>query len=91
MTRDPILQAKGQAGWLSNFLSEARFKAFVQPVVVFPGWFVEPFDMRAIGVWVLHPKALDKFIEQEPERFTKEQVRAMASALSSFIRSKATL
>lgn len=89
MSRDPLVQAKGQARWLSNFLSEAQFRAFVQPVVVFPGWFVEPFDMKAVGVWVLHPKALDKFIEQGTDRLTKEEVKAMASSLSSYIRSKA--
>ena len=91
MTRDPLVQAKAQARWLSNFMGEAQFKAFVQPVVVFPGWFVEPFDMKSAGVWVLPPKALDKFVEQEPERFTRDEVRAMSSALSSFIRSKSTL
>jgi hypothetical protein len=91
MQRDPLVQAKAQARWLSNFLSEARFKAFVQPVVVFPGWFVEPFDMKAAGVWALEPKALDRFIESEPERFSKDQVRVMASALSNYVRTKAAV
>lgn len=89
MTRDPLVQAKAQARWLSNFLAEAQFKAFVQPVVVFPGWFVEPFDMAAVGVWVLEPKALDRFVERQDERFQASEVKAMASALSSHVRSKA--
>ena len=55
------------------------------------GWFVEPFDMRREGVWVLEPKALDKFLANEPEKFSKDQVKTMASALSSFVRSKADL
>ncbi len=87
--RDPLVQAKAQARWLSNFLTEARFRPFVQPVVVFPGWFVEPFDMKAAGVWVLEPKALDRFIEGQPERHSRDEVKAMASALSSYVRSKA--
>ena len=91
MDRDPLVQAKAQARWLSNFLAEGQFKAFVQPVVVFPGWFIEPFDMKATGVWVLEPKSLDRFIDHEPERFSKDQVKAMASALSSYVRSKANL
>ena len=91
MSRNPIVQAKAQARWLSGFLGEAQFKAFVQPVVVFPGWFVEPFDMKREGVWVLEPKALDRFIQNEPERFSGDQVKAMASALSSYVRSKAAL
>lgn len=91
LSRDPLIQAKAQARWLSNFLAEAQFKAFVQPVVVFPGWFVEPFDMNAAGVWVLEPKALDRFIEREQERFSAAEVKAMSSALSSYVRSKANL
>lgn len=91
MQRNPLIQAKAQARWLSVFLGEAKFKVFVQPVVVFPGWFVQPFDMKREGVWVLEPKALDTFIQNEPHRFSKDQVKAMASALSSYVRSKASL
>lgn len=89
LDRDPMVQAKAQAGWLKHFLAESQFKTTVQPVVVFPGWFVEPFDMKAAGAWVLETKALSKFIENEPERLTREQTQAMASALSSHIRAQA--
>ena len=34
-------------------------------------------------------KALDRFIENEPEKLSKDQVKAMASALLSYVRSKA--
>jgi len=88
LVRNPVPQAKAQARWLYSFLAEAQFKCFVQPVVVFPGWFVEPFDMKGAGVWVLEPKALDAFIERQDIVLTQEQVRAMASALSSYIRSQ---
>lgn len=91
LDRNPIVQAKAQARWLHDFLGESGFKQFVRPVVVFPGWFVERFDMKTLGVWVLEPKALDAFIEQEPVVLTDDQVRAMASALSSYIRSKSAL
>lgn len=91
LDRDPIAQAKAQARWLYNFLAESQFKQFVQPVVVFPGWFVERFDMKALGVWVLEPKALDAFIQSQPVVLTQDQVRAMASALSSHIRSQSAL
>jgi len=91
LDRDPIVQAKAQARWLYNFLAESQFKQFVQPVVVFPGWFVEKFDMKALGVWVLEPKALEAFIDNQPVVLTHEQMRAMASALSSQIRSQSGL
>lgn len=84
--RNPIVQAKAQAGWLRSFLAESQFNVRVWPVVVFPGWFVERFDYQAAGAWVLEVKALSKFIENEPERHSREQVQAMASALRSYIR-----
>lgn len=88
LDRNPIVQAKAQAGWLRNFLAESRFNAHVWPVVVFPGWFIEPFDSRAAGAWVVEVKALSKFIENEPERHSREEVQGMASALKSYIRAQ---
>lgn len=86
--RNALVQAKAQARWLYNFFAESEFKAFVQPVVVFPGWWVEDFDMRSTGVWVLEPKQLEGFLENQRELLTTDQVKAMASALSSFIRQR---
>jgi hypothetical protein len=88
LDRNPIVQAKAQAGWLRNFLAESQFNVRVWPVVVFPGWFVERFDSQAAGAWVLEVKALSKFIENEPERHSREEVQAMASALRSYIRAQ---
>lgn len=84
--RDP--RGVAQARWLYNFFAESEFKAFVQPVVVFPGWWVEDFDMKATGVWVLEPKQLEGFLENQREVLSGDQARAMASALSSFIRQR---
>lgn len=91
MSRNPIPQAKAQARWLHQLFNESRFKGFVQPVVVFPGWFVEPFDMKAVGVWVIEPKALDSFLARQAEVLSADQVSALASALSSYIRSQSAL
>lgn len=91
LERDPVVQARAQARWLHAFLAESQFKVFVQPVVVFPGWFVEPFDMKALGVWVLEPKALDAFIENQRETLSRDEVKAMSSALTSYIRSQSAL
>ncbi len=86
LDRNPLVQAKAQARWLHNFLGGSDFKVRVWPVVVFPGWFVEPFDMQAAGAWVLEPKALRGFMENEPERHSREEAKAMASALRSYVR-----
>lgn len=89
LDRDPLVQAKAQAGWLRAFLAEHQFTAPVWPVVLFPGWFVEPFDSKGVGAWVLEPKALRSFIGNQPDRFALEDVKAMASAMTSYIRSQA--
>jgi len=86
LDRDPTVQAKAQAGWLRNFLLESKFVAVVQPVVVIPGWFVERFDSRNVGAWVIEPKALDGFIAKQGNVLALEETKAMASALSSYIR-----
>jgi hypothetical protein len=86
--RSATVQAKAQARWLHNFFAESDFKTFVQPVVVFPGWYVEKFDMKAAGVWVLEPKCLEGFLEKQPDNLSQETVRALASALASFIRQR---
>ncbi len=88
LERNPVLQAKAQARWLGNFLRENQFQPFVWPVVVFPGWFVESFDNDAEGIWVLETKALAKFIENEPVRHSLDEVKAMASALRSYVRAQ---
>jgi hypothetical protein len=91
LDRNPIVQAQAQARWLHNFLQESQFKCFVQPVVVFPGWYVQAPEQKATDVWLLEPKALDAFIERQRPTLQHDQVKAIASALSSYIRAQSEL
>lgn len=84
---DPLVQAKAQANWLRNYFRETGFKVPVQPVVLFPGWFVEPFDHARAGVWVLEPKALEGFVEEMPASVSVTDARAMAKILANYVRS----
>ena len=87
MARDPIGQAKTQAAWLARTLKETTGRDYrVQPVVAFPGWFVEPACKRVSGVWVVEPKALPAFIGRAPSTLTKEQVSMAAHHLRKIIR-----
>jgi hypothetical protein len=86
MDGDPVVQAKAQARWVRHFIEELGYKKSIQPVVVFPRWFVEPFDTASIGVWVLEPKALEKFIDRQKEVLTRDEVRAIAKSISDYIR-----
>lgn len=88
LDRNPIIQAKAQAGWVKAFLKEHQLPAPVWPVVLIPGWYVQRFDMRTTGLWVLEPKALSAFLEREQECLARVEVQAIASAFSSHVRAR---
>jgi hypothetical protein len=86
--RDPIKQVAGAARWLSDQLETTTGKKFsVRGVVVFPGWFVEQRTPRG-SIWVLEPKALPAFIENEPAVLASSDVALAAFHLSRYIRSE---
>lgn len=86
--RKPLKQARAQAQWLANLLNDDRTTTFtVRPVVVFPEWYVErigPLNIQ--DVWVLNPKALDKFLDHEPHILSAAAIDAAAHALTQHCR-----
>jgi Nuclease-related domain len=86
--RDPVVQAKAQAGWLRNLLEESTGKIFsVRPVVLFPGWFIEQTKEGSTReVWVLNPKAFPKFLSNEPAVLDVESVSQASLHLSRVVR-----
>lgn len=87
--RDPVVQAKSQAHWIRNLLSESAGKVpFVRPVVVFPGWFVVNASGTFKDVWVLEPKALPAFLGNEPIRLEESDIRLFAYHVSRFVRTE---
>jgi Nuclease-related domain len=87
--RNPIEQVTAAARWLECLLEKSTGKRFaVRGVVVFPGWFVEQRSERG-PVWVLEPKALPGFIEQEPVTVAPADVALAAFHLSRYVRSEA--
>jgi hypothetical protein len=85
--RNPIEQVTAAARWLECLLEKSTGKRFaVRGVVVFPGWFVEQRSERG-PVWVLEPKALPAFIEQEPVAVAPADVALAAFHLSRYVRS----
>lgn len=84
--RDPIIQAKAQAGWIKELLSDILGKKIrVRPVVVYPGWFISPLPKGA-EVWVLNPKALPVFLENENVVLNAQEVQSIAYHLSRYVR-----
>jgi hypothetical protein len=84
--RDPVAQAKHQAGWLRRHLKDSTGEDFkVRPVVVYPGWYVQQ-TVKAPQVWVLEPKALPSFIKHEPVVLQKADIHLVSSRLKSYLR-----
>lgn len=87
--RDPIRQVTAEAKWLCEQIAESTGKRFwVRPVVVFPGWFIEtPPEGRSAPVWVLEPKALPKWIENESFSIDDSDVSLISYHLTRMVRS----
>jgi hypothetical protein len=88
MGTEPIIQAKAAAKWLQSLLKESTGKSyFVMPVIVFPGWYVQPMpNSLKDTVWVLNPKALPSFIKEQPTILDDSDVHLAAFHLSKYIR-----
>jgi len=84
--RQPIRQAKALSKWLQELLQKSTGeKFFIQPVILFPGWFVEPMK-KGQEVWILNPKAMPTFIGNEPVRLKETDVHLVTFHLSRYIR-----
>lgn len=85
--RDPVVQAKAQASWLRELLSESTGRRFeVKGVIVYPGWYVDEENSKDNTIWVLEPKRLPTFLNHEPRRLSDEDIHMAAYHLSRFIR-----
>lgn len=82
---DILVQIEAESNWLKETFKESTGKEFnIKPVVVFPGWYVESNNHNKH--WVLNPKGLPKFIQNEKEKLNKEDVQLAAYHLSRYIR-----
>jgi len=83
-------QAIAEAAWLRKLCASLTGKTYaVQPVVVFPGWWVE--NRKPPGqcpAWVLNPSALVKFIAGAREQVPEGEVRALIHHLRQHIQNQ---
>jgi hypothetical protein len=86
----PIIQVKAASHWLKNILLETTGKSFsVRPVILFPGWYIESTEQgKKSDVWVLNPKALPSFIENQPDIISQEDLMLASFHISRYIRTK---
>lgn len=89
--RDPIAQVRALKDWVTSTLKASTGKSYpVKPVVVFPGWFVNPVKEQGNSdVWVLNPEALPVFIRNCPEVVTEEDFRLAVYHMATIARASA--
>lgn len=87
--RDPIIQAKAQAYWLKTLLRDSTGREFfVQPIVVYPGWFVV-ITAKPDAVLVMNPKALPKFLAKCSTSLSTEDAHLAAYHVRRWMRAEA--
>lgn len=88
-TDKPIIQVKAASNWVRQLLKESTGKDFsTKPVVVFPGWFIEPTsEAKNSDVWVLNPKGLPTFIANSKAKLDDSDINMIAYHLSRYVRS----
>ncbi len=83
--RNPVKQAKAGASWLSEILEQSTGKKFpVQPIVIFPGWFISPGPAHA-EVWVLNEKAAPAFIQNARHTIQPEDISLITFHLKRYV------
>jgi len=84
----PVIQVRAGSSWLGELLLESTGRRFpVQPVVVFPGWYVESVGRgKSSDVWVLNPKALPAYINNADQQLSPEAVKLGSYHLSRYVR-----
>jgi hypothetical protein len=86
--RDPIVQAKSQARWMSDLIEQSTGKRFpVQPIVVYPGWYVETAAANP-SVWVLNETVVPTFIKNARGSLSPEDVSLITFHLKRYVIAK---
>ena len=77
------------SSWLKNLIEELTVKKVdVKPVVVFPGWFVKMTNKHDSNIWALNPRNLQKFIGNQNDVISKEDVQLISNHIARYIRAR---
>ena len=83
--RDPIVQARAQASWLSSTIQESTGRRlFVKPIVVYPGWYVTSHP-ETDDVWVLNANPVPTFIMNNRRSMSPEDVSLVTFHLKRYV------
>ena len=82
--RDPIAQVRAAARELGRIVRDRTgLDMAVKPVVLYPGWFVDPAGKSE--VWVLNPAALRKWLANEGEKLSDAQIRQISTGIARHV------
>jgi hypothetical protein len=92
-----VLQARPQppprkAGYSLTWLTHPEMTdkdhyVFVRPVVVYPGWYINRTNKgKGRDVWVLAPKGLPVYIENEPPQLSSSEISTIIYWLKRHLR-----
>lgn len=87
--RDPIMQAKAEARWVSDLLEQSTGRRFfVQPIVLYPGWYVETTKPN-VDVWVVNDTVVPTFIKNaRNHQLSPEDISLISFHLKRYIISR---
>lgn len=84
--KDPIKQAIGQMYWLKGFIeNSAKINITVNPVIVFPGWFIDSKNNNS-DIVVTNEKLLVLKIKNAQTVLNQDQINLISSHLEIYIR-----
>jgi len=87
--RDPIVQAKAEARWVSDLLEQSTGRRFfVQPIVLYPGWYVETTKQN-VDVLVLNDTVVPTFIKNtRNHQLSPEDISLISFHLKRYVISR---
>jgi len=90
---EPVIQVISASKWLKRILTETTGKIFsVNPVILFPGWYItSTVEGKKSGIWVLEPKALPTYINNQPDLLSQSDMMLASFHVSRYIRTKEAL
>ena len=84
----PVNQARAQASWLAELLVESTGRQYrVQPIVLFPGWYVRKRGGARRDVRVLNPRVFSKYLRASRVALSQEMSSMASFHLSRYIQS----
>ena len=83
------VQVLAGSTWIKDLIEELTTKKVdVKPVILFPGWFVKMTRKHDSNIWALNPRNLQKFIGNQNDVISKEDVQLISNHIARYIRDR---